>query len=90
MFIIELQGNQHITLVGQTSKGMLTYGSNYGRTSILPSGKFKVYPTDMRGKAKHLQYEDVGITPDIFLNDQSNWIDQVIEIIKMSIPLFGN
>ena len=82
MFIIELQGNQHITLVGHTSKGMLTYGSNYGRTSILPSGKFKVYPTDMRGKAKHLEYEDVGIKPDIFLDGQSDWLQQVVEVIK--------
>lgn len=82
MFIIKLKNNQNITTIGQTSKGMLTYGSNYGRKNKLPSGKFEVRPTDMRGKAKHLQYEDVGITPDIFLNDQSNWIEQVVEVIK--------
>lgn len=82
MFIIELKNNQNITTVGQTSKGMLTYGSNYGRKNKLPSGKFEVRPTDMRGKAKHLKYEDVGITPDVFLNDQSDWIEQVVEVIK--------
>lgn len=48
----------------------------------LPSGRFEIYPTDMNDNAKLLKYEDFGITPDIILRDDSNWIDQLIEMIK--------
>ena len=29
-----------------------------------------------------LKYEDVGINPDISLNEDSNWIEQAIKIIR--------
>jgi hypothetical protein len=61
---------------------MLSYGSNYGKREKLPSQHFEVYVTDMKNPAKLLKYEDVGINPDIFLDEDSNWIEQVIKIIR--------
>ena len=82
IFTLQLKQLKNVTTVGQTTKGMLSYGSNYGKRERLPSGIFEIYLTDMKGKASLLQYEDHGIRPDISLNDQSDWIEQVVGIIK--------
>lgn len=79
---LRLKKLKNITTVGQTTKGMLTYGSNYGKREKLPSQQFEVYLTDMPGSAKLLKYEDVGINPDISLDEHSNWIARVIELIR--------
>jgi hypothetical protein len=81
IFTLRLKKLKNVTTVGQTTKGMLTYGSNYGKRERLPSGRFEIYPTDMKGNAKFLQYEDHGINPDIFLRDDKDWIEQAVEII---------
>ncbi len=81
IFTLKLKTLRNVTTVGQTTKGMLSYGSNYGRRERLPSGRFEIYPTDMKGNVKLLSYEDYGINPDIFLKYDSNWIDQLIKII---------
>lgn len=82
IFILQLKKLKTVTTVGQTTKGMLAYGSNYGKRERLPSGRFEIYPTDMKGNAKLLQYEDYGITPDIILRDDRDWIEQTVEIIR--------
>lgn len=82
IFILRLRKLKNVTTVGQTTKGMLTYGSNYGKRVRLPSGRFEIYPTDMNGNAKLLQYEDNGINPDITLRDDKDWIEQVIDVIR--------
>lgn len=82
IFILQLKKLKNVTTVGQTTKGMLVYGSNYGKRERLPSGRFEIYPTDMKGNAKLLQYEDYGINPDIILRDDRDWIEQTVEIIR--------
>jgi len=79
---LKLRKLKNVTTVGQTTKGMLSYGSNFGKRFKLPGGNFEIYPTDMKGKAKFLQYEDYGITPEIFLHNNSEWVEQVNEIIR--------
>lgn len=81
IFTLQLKKLKNVTTVGQTTKGMLTYGSNYGKRERLPSGRFEIYPTDMNGNANLLQYENYGINPDIILRDDKDWIEQVVEII---------
>jgi hypothetical protein len=78
---LQLKKLKNTTTAGQTTRGMLSYGSNYGKREKLPSGKFEVYVTDMKGKREYLKYEDHGIAPDVTLTDTSDWIGQVIEII---------
>ena len=82
IFTLELEQLKNVVAIGQTTKGMLAYGSNYGKRERLPSGKFEVYITDMKGSATLLQYEDQGIQPDILLNGNADWIDQAIDIIR--------
>ena len=81
IFTLKLLKLKRTTTLGQQTKGMLSYGSNYGKRVRLPSGKFEIYPTDMRGNARLLKYEDHGIQPAIILNNDEDWIKQVIRVI---------
>lgn len=82
IFTLKLKQLKNVTVLGQQTKGMLSYGSNYGRRKRLPSGKFELYPTDMNNGAVLLPYEDVGIKPDVLLTGDKDWIEQVVEIIR--------
>lgn len=82
IFTLKLQELKNVTTAGQTTKGMLSYGSNYGKREKLPSGKYEIYPTDMKGRPKFLQYEDRGINPEIVLKNETDWIEQVVQIIR--------
>jgi len=79
---LQLKQLQNVKTLGQTTKGMLTYGSNYGKREKLPSQSFEVYITDMKGDKRLIPYENYGINPDIVLLDKKDWIEQVIEIIR--------
>ena len=81
IFTLELKQFKNVTVIGQNTKGMLDYGSNYGKTERLPSGRIAIYPTDMNSGSGLLKYEGNGINPDIVLRDDSNWIEQVVKII---------
>lgn len=82
IFTLELKRLKNVTTIGQQTKGMLAYGSNYGKRERLPSGKFEIYPTDMSNGPSVLQYEDYGIKPEIILIDGIDWIKQVVELIR--------
>ena len=82
IFTLQLSKLKNVTTLGVTTKGMLAYGSNYGKMHNLPSGKIWIYPTDMRGGSKKLlKYEDKGIIPSVLLNEDADWIEQVVKII---------
>jgi len=82
-FIIELKGRENIKTLGEITKGTITYGSNYGKTLTLPSGRFLFYPTDMSGSKKELAFESIGIKPDVSLNPfTEDWITQTLKYIK--------
>lgn len=82
IFVLELKRLKNVITAGQQTKGMLAYGSNYGKREKLPSGKFEIYPTDMNNGSELLLYEDYGIKPDIILTDESDWIKQVVEALR--------
>lgn len=82
-FIINLKEKAPVKTLGETTKGTITYGSNYGKTLNLPSNRFSFYPTDMSGLKKELAFESIGIKPDITLNPfTEDWILQTINYIK--------
>jgi len=83
IFTLKLKQLKNVTTIGQTTKGMLTYGKNSGKWERLPSGRFEVYPTDMKGSSELLQYEDYGISPDIVLKEDRDWIEQAVEMIRI-------
>ncbi|KLT65777.1 hypothetical protein AB669_09820 [Pedobacter sp. BMA] len=69
--------------LGETTRGTITYGSNYGKTVSLPSGRFIFYPTDMKGRKKDLIYESIGIRPDIILDPfGDDWIEQTLNYVN--------
>lgn len=82
IFTLQLKQLKNIKTLGQTTKGMLTYGSNYGKREKLPSQSFEVYITDMKGDKRLIPYENYGINPDIILLSTKDWIEQTIQIIR--------
>ena len=77
--MIRLKKCKNVTLYGEGTKGMVTYGSNYGKQIPLKSKGLFVYPTDMRGFKKDLHYETVGMQPDVYLSKDIDWIEQVLK-----------
>ncbi len=82
ILLLKLKKLNNVVVLGQTTKGMLAYGSNYGNTIKLPSQQFLIYATDMKNGASLLPYEDYGIKPDIFLNTDSDWVVQTTGLIR--------
>jgi len=82
IFTLQLKKLNNVKVLGQTTQGMLTYGSNSGKREKLSSQAFEISITDMNGNKRLIPYENYGITPDITLTDDKDWIDQTIEIIR--------
>lgn len=78
---IRLKNIKTTVHLGQTTYGAVAYGHNYGTTYESPSGLFYIAPTDMRFN-HYLKYEEVGVSPDIKLSPESDWIEQTMNIIK--------
>jgi hypothetical protein len=81
-FILDLKSLKNVTTLGQTTKGMIAYGSNYGENVDLPSKRFTFYPTDMAGSKRDLAFESIGIKPDVELDFKEDWVAQTLKYIK--------
>ncbi len=82
IFTLQLKELENVKVLGETTKGELVYGSNYGNREKLESKAFEVYITDMNGDKRLIPYENYGINPDITLLDNKDWIEQVVELIR--------
>jgi Peptidase family S41 len=78
----QLKKLNNVIILGQTTNGSLTYGSNYGKWEKLPSQNYSVYLTDMNDHKELLPYENYGIIPNKVLSENIDWIEQTIEIIR--------
>jgi len=59
---------------------MITYGRNYPEDHVSPSGRFRIYFSDMKDRwRKYLPYEKKGISPDIYLSKDRSWTEQALE-----------
>lgn len=67
--------------MGQSTFGIIAYGINYGRSYDTPSKYFQITPTDMNFH-EFYNYENKGVTPDIALDFDKDWIEQTLEIIQ--------
>jgi C-terminal processing protease CtpA/Prc len=78
-FIVKLKLlKKNIVILGDRTAGVITYGHNYGKFLETPSKLFKLQFTDMDDNWKtYIKYEIVGIEPDIYLENTSNWVAQV-------------
>ncbi|WP_405224244.1 S41 family peptidase [Dokdonia sp. Asnod1-B02] len=80
-FTLKLKGLKNAKHLGQRTYGALAYGSNYGNLINSPSGQFAIYPTDMNFH-KFINYEYVGVQPEIKLSFDKDWIIQTLDIIE--------
>ncbi|SFT95281.1 Peptidase family S41 [Algoriphagus locisalis] len=82
MTTVRLKDEFDAIQLGQRTYGAISYGSNYGRSYNSPSGLFNFYPTDMRQR-EFIDYEEVGVQPDVKLNQESDWVEQTIAYINL-------
>jgi len=82
LFMLKLKKMDNVVTIGQTTRGMLTYGNNTGKRILLPGKKYEFYPTDMNDNGNVLMYEDYGIKPDVILSAKSDWMQQIVKIIN--------
>ena len=81
MTTVRLKDEFDAIQLGQRTYGAISYGSNYGRSYNSPSGLYNFYPTDMRQR-EFIAYEEVGVQPDVKLNQESDWVEQAIAYIQ--------
>jgi C-terminal processing protease CtpA/Prc len=81
-FTLKLKKLKNHTLLGTRTCGMLTYGSNYGQRYDLPSKRYEFAITDMKGDLEELKYEDEGIEPDVYLKTDTDFVEQVLALIR--------
>lgn len=81
-FVVKMREEKNIKVLGEDSKGKISYGNNLGTSELLPSRDFKFYITDIRDDTNYLQYEDIGLKPDVYLKTDSDWLEQTIGFIN--------
>lgn len=79
-FTVKLKNLKNTQHLGQATFGIIAYGTNYGRTYNTPSGHFRIAPTDMNFH-EFYEYESKGVTPEITLDFETDWIEQTLAII---------
>ena len=80
-FTVKLKKIPNTIHLGETTRGVLAYGMNYGYRYDTPSGLFSVQPTDMDFHTTYFGYEGKGVSPDRPLSYDSDWILQTLEFI---------
>ncbi|WP_299381550.1 S41 family peptidase [uncultured Lacinutrix sp.] len=80
-FTLKLKALKNAKHLGQTTRGIIAYGMNYGYNYNTPSAHFNITPTDM-DFSKYLEYEGKGIVPEYPLDFNSDWLAQTLEIIS--------
>ena len=81
---LQFKKDKRSFIAGENSRGMLEYG--YGNKSF--SAKTDCLGFNVSFSTKHennnlQQYETKGITPDLYLQNTSNWIDQIAGFSKL-------
>lgn len=79
-FTLKLRQLKNAKHLGQTTRGVIAYGKNYGYNYNTPSGYFNFTPTDMNFH-RLIEFEGKGVSPQIPLNFNEDWITQTLAII---------
>lgn len=79
-FTIKMKNLKNVTVLGDRTFGMVTYGRNYPEDFETPSKRFRIHFTDLKDHwRKYLHYENVGVEPDVYLDTHSDWVEQILE-----------
>jgi hypothetical protein len=81
-FAVRIRKSDNVMMLGETTNGTLAYGNNEGTVETLPGSRFSLYITDMPDSGRYLQFEDVGVLPDVKLDPDKDWISQAVKVIK--------
>lgn len=84
-FTLKLRKLKNSVHLGQRTNGIISYGINYGTTYNSPTGNFTFTPTDMNFH-KFIDYEMMGIQPQVTLDFSKDWVAQTLEIIEGQLP----
>lgn len=85
LFILHLRGLKPIKTIGENTMGMTSFRDIH--QAPFPNNDYVIFlPTKVFDKNYKdlLQYEYIGITPNIELNENENWLFKTVEIIKKS------
>ncbi|MCS7474130.1 S41 family peptidase [Myroides odoratimimus] len=78
-FTLKLKELNNVMVLGDNTRGMLTYGRNYAVDKVIPSALFRIHFTDLNThRREYLPYEGKGVTPDFYLSSTEDWIEQVV------------
>ncbi len=80
-FALRLKKFKNVTLLGSKTSGTIAY--ELGKTYDFPCYNFKGFFT-FKGDKKYLEYESVGVQPDINLDNSEDWIQQTKKYIAKS------
>lgn len=79
--VLELKEDERTIIVGENSKGMLEYGyGNRAFSTTTNCSGFKVVLSTKHANSEFSKYEYKGIKPDFKLNNNSNWIEQIVNL----------
>lgn len=80
---LRLKEDKRTILVGENSRGMLEYG--YGNQSFSTKtncSEFEVVLSTEHNNSNLSKYEYIGIEPDFKLNNDTDWVDQIMKMSK--------
>lgn len=80
-FAVKLKKLPNVKVIGDRTQGTLAYEKKKNVSNPLSCGKFVAIMTSKRHKP-YLEYESIGVSPEIFLNYNEDWITQTLNIIN--------
>ncbi len=81
LMTLKLKEDKRTIIVGENSKGMIEYGyGNKSYSSQSSCSKFKIDLSTEQTNKNLSKYECVGIKPDYTLNNESDWMEQIIKL----------
>jgi C-terminal processing protease CtpA/Prc len=81
LMTLKLKEDKRTIIVGENSKGMIEYGyGNKSYSSQSSCSKFKIDLSTEQTNKNLSKYECVGIKPDYTLNNESEWMEQIIKL----------
>ncbi|MCC9043324.1 hypothetical protein LNQ81_11645 [Myroides sp. M-43] len=77
-FTLKMKKLNNVMVLGDNTRGMITYGRNYAVDKVSPSAFFRIHFTDLDTHwREYLPYEGKGVTPNYYLSSTEDWVEQV-------------